>query len=460
MTVPRTDPAAERGRPRHRPVILVARQTPRPVKVLVAGVFVNRVGSFFSTFATLFLAARGFSGNALAGALVAIAVAGMLGSWGGGRLAERFGNSRLIVASMVASSAALVLLALARGMVQVALVASLVAVAAQAYVPAASTLLAEHSAPEDRVPVFAFFRLALNLGSALGPLLAGLLALQSYTLLFLLDAATCGLCAVVLHWGARSAGAGPRPSMAEPPVPGADLPVTVPVPVPVPAPVPVRVPDSSGPVSVSVAVAAPVRDRDVGAGSGAGDGEGSQERWRTRRVRLLCVLLFAVAAVYVQHQSTLPLQLAAAGLPPTFYGVLLSINGFVVLAGEIPVSTVTRRLPWRIPLAVGVTVMAAGLSLAGLLGPRGAVVAAFVLFTIGEMIFAPVANAAVADLAPPARLARYQGWLATAQGAGFTVGPVVGVALWNSIGRALWPVTGVFALALALGILWVGMRRT
>ncbi|WP_035850950.1 MFS transporter [Kitasatospora azatica] len=392
-----------------RSVATVVRHAPRPVKLLVTGVFVNRLGSFFATFATLFLQSRGFSGALLTYALTAIAAASMIGSWAGGVLAGRYGNHRVIVLSMAASSASLVLLSQAHQHLTVGLAVCLVSTTSQAYVPAASTLLAAHSSPEDRVPIFALFRLALNLGSAVGPLLAGLLALHSFTTLFAVNAATCALCAAVLQWGARSRSGSDGPQQQDEPAPD--------------------------------------------------DRAGAAERARTGQVRILCGLLFVVAAVYALHLSALPLQLTADGQSAAFYAMLLSVNGFVVLGGELPISSVTRRAPWRVPLAGGVLVMATGLVLAGLLRQSWAIIGGIVLFTVGEMIFAPVANAAVAALAPQSQLARYQGLLAVAQTAGFTIGPAVGVALWNEARHGFW--IGVLALAavLALAILLIGTTR-
>jgi MFS family permease len=160
--------------------------------------------------------------------------------------------------------------------------------------------------------------------------------------------------------------------------------------------------------------------------------------------------------VYVQYQSTVPLELLRHGHSPVLYGVLLTVNGCLVIVAELPVSSVTRRLPWHATLITGVLTMTFGVVAAGLARPAVLLIIAFTIFTSGEMIFAPVANAAVAELSPRSRTARYQGLLATAQTLGFTLGPVAGTALLSHAPAVLWP--AVLALgclcSAAISVIW------
>ncbi|HEX9064526.1 MAG TPA: MFS transporter, partial [Streptosporangiaceae bacterium] len=280
-----------------RPVLTVVRHAPGPVWILAAGTFVNRAGSFFSTFATLFLTHRGVSVAALPLTLAGIGAASMAGSLAGGWLSERAGHRNVLVFSMFASAAFLLLLANAPSLPLVVTAACLTAFSAQSYIPAASALLIEHSRPEDRVPLFAFFRLALNLGAATGPLIAGVVATRSYTLLFSLDSLTSVLCGLLILIGIQR-------RVRPPATAGADRP---------------HEPDPA-----------------------AGPRERSGQQPRTSGpARALCVVLFAVAMVYVQYQSTVPLELLRHGYSPAFYGVLLTLNGGLVIVAELPVSSVT-----------------------------------------------------------------------------------------------------------------------
>ncbi len=382
-------------------VFQVVVHAPRSVRVLILGAFVSRVGSFFATFATLFLTKRGFTPEELSLVLIGIGAAGMVGSLTGGWLAERASHRTALVTSMLASSAALAMLVIAPTRPVLAVAACLVMLCTQSYTPAASALLVQNSEPTDRVPIFALFRLALNVGAALGPLIAGVVATHSYALLFAIESVADAFCALVLLFGLRRAR---RLAVGEPVADTAEPPATQ-----------------------------------------------SADRSHLR-VWALCATLFGVAVIYVQYRSTLPLQLLDHHFTTAFYGSLLALNGFMVIFCELPISSVTRRLTWPIPLVVGISTMTAGLVFAGVGTSAFMVVAALVLFTIGEMVFAPVGNAAVAELSPPGTAARYQGLLATAQSLGFSLGPVIGITLFGLSHSSLWLITAIAAAVLCGGI--------
>jgi predicted MFS family arabinose efflux permease len=427
----------------HRPVRQVVQQAPRPVQILILGVFVTRMGSFFATFATLFLTQRGFAARTLPVVLVAVGVSGMVGSLAGGWLADRVGSRTSLVSSMYASALAVALLVIAPSHLVIVVAVCLVALCSQSYTPAASALLITSTAPVDRVPIFAFFRLALNVGAAIGAVIAGFLASRSFSLLFTVEAVAYAACGTVVFYGLRQAAlvratAEPAPAaVTEPTV--TEPTVTEPT---VPEPT-VTQPTVTEPNEPSLTAApAPLPPA----------GPPTTSPQRNLPVWLLCALLFGVAAVYAQYQSTLPLQVVSHGYSTAFYGALLAVNGVVVIAGELPISSVTRKLPWVVPIIAGVLVMTFGLVAAALVSLAVVIVLALVAFTIGEMMFAPVANAAVAAISPAGAEARYQGLLATAQSLGFSLGPAIGTAVFALSHPGLWTATSVVAVLLSLGI--------
>ncbi len=404
--------AATQARQQPRSVLQVVLHTPRPVRILILGIFVSRTGSFFATFATLFLTDRGFAAKTLPAVLVAIGVAGMVGSLAGGWLADRIGHRSTLVLSMLASAAAVSILVASPTHSLIVLAVCLVSLCTQSYTPAASALLIVNTDPADRVPTFAFFRLALNVGAALGALIAGVLASRSYTELFAVEAVAYTACALVIFLGLRHARPESDPVAAEELVE--------------------RVAEAGEPPAAPAPSTAPPA--------------------RHLPPWVLCMLLFGVAAVYAQYQSTLPLQLVGHGYSTAFYGALLALNGVLVIAFELPISAVTRRLPWVLPIVAGVVLMAAGLVAAAVLTLTVVVVLGFIAFTAGEMAFAPVANAAVAELSPPGTEARYQGLLATAQSLGFSLGPAIGTSVFALSHDTLWWGTSITTAALAAGI--------
>jgi MFS family permease len=67
-----------------------------------------------------------------------------------------------------------------------------------AFRPALMAAVAHRSSPEIRARAFALIRLAANLGMAIGPAIAGILAVYGYVWIFVGDAITCWAAAVML----------------------------------------------------------------------------------------------------------------------------------------------------------------------------------------------------------------------------------------------------------------------
>jgi predicted MFS family arabinose efflux permease len=365
----------------HRPLLAILREAPRPVWVLVGGVFVNRAGSFFATFATLFLRSRHFSLASLPALLIAIAATGMLGSLAGGRLADAVSRRAALVTSAWCSAASLAFVAVAPDQATLVVAVCLAGFCTQSYVPAASALLVDFSKPEERVPLFALLRLALNVGAACGALIAGFLASHSFGLLFTLDAATSAAFACLLLVGL------PRDATRR-----AD---DVALPEPIVSP----------------------PDRRAGLTPG---------------LAITLLAFFGVASVYAQQNSTVPLHLAAQGHSPRLFGALLALNAAIVIAAELPLSSFTRQLPSAIPLAWGAGLIAAGISVCEISRTAIAAAACVVVWTVGEMLLSPVASTAMAAIAPADRVARYQSYLTTAQMLGFSLGPAGGALVFAS----------------------------
>ena len=191
------------------------RAQPAPVWALVAGTAVNKAGDFLQLFIVLMLVGRGDS-VAFVGVVLACYGAGELfGVAVAGPLTDRYGARAVVVASMAINAVAVAAVPLASS-VWLSVACGVSGAAANAYRPAASALLAIIVPAEQRVPVFALQRMALNVGASVGPLLGGVLALASYPALFFVDAATSLVFAVV---AARFL---PRPVRSEPgPAPAA-----------------------------------------------------------------------------------------------------------------------------------------------------------------------------------------------------------------------------------------------
>ncbi len=386
---------------------------PGPIRLLSAGVLINRAGGFVSLFLPLILALRGISAPRIALALGACSVFVIAGAWLGGTLASRVGGKRVIIASMAGSALLTAALVPASTYPVTIAVLCLVALFNRAYVPAASMMVGRFAPPDQRLPMFSFFQLCFNVGVAIGSASAGYLLAHSLTALLLIDAATSACFALVALR-----------------LPAADGPVA-----------PGPGPDGPGPAD----------------GQAADPGPAPDKLRHDRRYLVFCGATLLVAMAYTQSSGPLPLAFRAHHYNLELLGYLFSANAIAIIVLQLPLSFVTRRWPVRIPLAFGGFLMggayllfAAGFSVPLLIGNVA-------LWTAGETVYAPAAPSAAVMMSRPGAQGRYQGALDVARSAGQALGPPLGVLAFAAGGSLVWWACGVLG-AVAACVFWVSMR--
>lgn len=380
------------------------RALPRPAWVLFGGTFINRFGSFVLAFLVFYLTSRGYSAAEAGLALSAYGVGSMAAALAGGHLADTIGRRNSIALSMFSSAATMLALSQVTGIRAIASLTALAGFTAELYRPASSALIADLTPTGRRITGFAMYRLAVNAGVAAGPAVAGFLAQRSFLWLFVGDALTSAIygCAAYFALPADH-GRGRSPTVTR------------------------------------TAVARMASDR-----------------------RLVMVLVATLALAFVVHQAyaTFPLHLARSGFTPVVYGSLMSLNGLLIIAIELWVTTITRRLPALIALAIGLVLTGVGFGAIGLASGVATLALTVVIWTFGEMVYSPVGSAYIADIAPVELRGRYQAALAFTYSLGLMLAPVGGTLLYSTSPSALWVTCLVLCLAGAvlLAGAWVRER--
>jgi MFS family permease len=179
-------------------------------------------------------------------------------------------------------------------------------------------------------------------------------------------------------------------------------------------------------------------------------------------VALVAVNCVLVTAGIAQLNSVLPVFAKDdAGVGETVIGLIFVANALAIVLLQIPLARVLEGRRRMLMLALMAALWAASWLLVlggGLLLPVGlaavALVAAGVVFAVGECIHGVVQGPLVADLAPEALRGRYMAlWLTTAQ-LGFAAGPIIGsfllarsaVAAWATMAAACLVAGGVATL--------------
>jgi len=386
-------------------VWITFRETSGPIRAILLGTFISRLGGFVQTFLVLFLTHRGFSKVEAGTAFGSYGVGAVVGVFLGGVVADRLGPRRATLLSMLGSGALLMTVIYIRSFPALLGVIALVAVVTQLYRPAMTALLVELTPKHRRVMIMAMLRLATNLGTMVAPLLAVALISVSYNALFWVDGATNIGYAVV------AAIALPRKKI--------------------------------NPAAKPTSPSEPTGYRTVLA---------------DRRYLLYLAAIFINSAAYVQLVTSLPLAMEDAGIATAWFGALITLNGAMVLSCELLVTKFVQR--WQPRHAGALSLALLGLALAVVTPQAGLAifVVAGVLATTSEIIGQPTLFAYPGLIAGPGQTARYTAAMQTTWAMGTAIGASAGVALWSAIGKGSWWCWGLASLA-AGALLWSGIRR-
>lgn len=169
---------------------------PHDVYVLEAGALVNAFGNgVVLPFLLIYLHnVRGIPFG-LAGSAAAVqSAAALASSFLGGTLSDRIGPKRVLLGALVVMTVAFALMPLIRTAGEAFAVYTLWGVGSGSFWPSQSALLAGLTPPARRAPAYALQRLAMNVGVALGGVVAGLIASVArpgtFTVLFAIDCVT------------------------------------------------------------------------------------------------------------------------------------------------------------------------------------------------------------------------------------------------------------------------------
>jgi MFS family permease len=366
---------------------------------LWVGTLINRVGSVVLPFLAIHLTdGLGFSA-AQAGAVVAViglgsVIAGPLG----GALADRIGRRPALVGGLVAGGASMLLLGSCREPVEVVAVAFVLGVAGDLYRPAFFAAVADVVPPEDRPRAYGLLYWVLNVGFAVALPIAGVLAVYSPRLLFVVDAAsTFAFAFVMWRWLPETLPPGARAARE--------------------------------PRSTLASVLTPLRDPAFLA---------------------LQVPFFATALVLMQSQVALSIDLTARGMSPAAFGLLLSFNGILIVLAQPMILPLVGRLARSVALATGALLIGLGFGLHTLSWSVPLALMAVAVWTAGDMVQQSVLPAVIADIAPAELRASYEGASFMVWGLAGCAAPALGgQVLTHHGGNVLWLSCALLGLAAA-----------
>ncbi|MDD4859514.1 MAG: MFS transporter, partial [Dehalococcoidales bacterium] len=166
----------------------------------------------------------------------------------------------------------------------------------------------------------------------------------------------------------------------------------------------------------------------------------------------LCLLIFSVAGQLTSTLSVFTVDIIR--LSTAQYGMLLTLNGLLVVFFQYPVTAGIERIGKYRAIIWGCLLYGIGYLALGWVGAFSWALAAMVVITAGEILFSPTTLAIVGELSPREKRGQYMGFFGLSQTLGVSLGPLAGGILLDVFPadpRFVWAPMGITAFAAAIG---------
>ncbi|HET6346548.1 MAG TPA: MFS transporter, partial [Myxococcota bacterium] len=304
---------------------------------LWAGMLINRLGHFVVPFLALYLTEERHLPVAQVGLVVSLyGAGGLLAAPLGGVCADRFGRRGTTLLGMALSAVSLLVLGATSALPAVAIATFSLGFLGDLARPAVYATVADVVPPAARARAYGLLSWAINLGFAVSPVVAGVASARSFALLFWADAATTLACAGIIWRFVPES----RPAAQSPPT-----------------------------------------------------WEGYLAPYRDRIFVPFVGLIFMTTLLFYQCTMALPLDMRAHGIGARAYGVLIALNGAIIVVLQPLASRALERFARPHVLAAGALLTGLGMGLTALAHSAEGYAGCIALWTLGEIALAPVGSA-------------------------------------------------------------------
>ncbi len=323
---------------------------------------------------------------------------GLIVSFFGGAIADRFGRKPIMFGAQIAHGLAYVLMSQAHTYLGFVIPMTIMGAAMPFYAVGSDAMMADMVPTEKRTGAFAILRMINNAGVAIGPAIGGLIVAESYTVAFLLAATgmiSYGLLLFIFARETLHRQSSPTVIQKKEKMGGYD-----------------RVLADHGFIgfvaTITLGMIAPL-------------------------------MMWTLLAVYTNRYY---------GLPEYLYSWLPITNALMCVFIQYPVTMFTRRLPAKTAITLGMFVYALGVGSVAVMTGFWGFSLSMVIMTLGELILVPTGSKYVADIAPEDLRGRYMSVYWLTWGIARSVAPMVGGFLHDAVApQAIW--WGGLALGLA-----------
>lgn len=379
---------------------------PKRVWLLIIGMLVNVTGnSFLWPLTTIYMHDHLGKSLSLAGlVLMANAGAAVIGNLLGGALFDKFGGYKSIMAGIIVTILALTGLTIWHEFLPFVVFYTIIGFSGGIVFPSMYAMVGTIW-PEGGRKAFNAIYLAQNVGVAIGPAMAGILAAYSFDYIFGANLAMYILFFFIALFGFKSM--------------------------------------SISPVSHTSII---------------NEGKKIRKRAPFNALMIVSAGYFLCWVGYVQWQSTISAYTQEIGITLTQYSFLWTLNGVLIVAGQPFIRPIMKRIEDNIKqqLVIGILIMMVSYIVVAFAQDFSMFIVAMAILTVGEMFVWPAVPALANQLAPKGREGFYQGIVNSVATGGRMVGPLLGGVMVDVYGMpALFIlITVLVAIAIITSLLY------
>jgi MFS family permease len=385
-----------------------SKRFPATFWVLTFATFIDRLGGFilFPIFSVYVINQFGV-GITEVGLLFSIFSAGhIIGGMIGGALADKYGRRVITLIGLIASGIGSIFMGLVNELYLFYLIAAILGTIGNFGGPARQAMVADLLPSEKQPEGFGILRVAVNLSATIGPILSSIIAVFSFMLLFILDAVSSLITAVIVL-------------------------------IVIPETKPQRLEHEPEETIMKSIV-------------------GYKEVLKDGAYILFLTVSTLTVLVYMQLNSTLSAFLWEVHGFPIFgfpsFGWLLSLNALMVVVFQFWITRKFSKFSPMKVIALGAFFYMIGFGMFGFISEPYMFFIAIAILTVGEMIAMPVGQTLAASFAPEDKRGRYMAFYGFHWAIPSLFGVLLAAIVWENLGpNWVWYFTGILSFIAMIG---------
>lgn len=373
---------------------------PRSVWLLIIGMLMNTVGnSFLWPLNTIYMHDHLNQSLSVAGlVLMGNAAAGVVGNLLGGYIFDKFGGFRSIMVGTVITIIGLICLVIWHGWPYYVWFLTLIGFSGGMVYPSMFAMIGT-AWPEGGRKGFNAIYLAQNLGVAIGPAMAGVVANKSFDYLFVAD-----LFMYVLFF------------------------------------------------FIALSYKTILTEHTIAPGAIMSERAKVKDRASLYALIILGIGYLLSWMVYIQWTTTISSYTQDLDISLNQYSILWSVNGLLIVLGQPIINPLVKRMGefYKGQIFIGVGIFIISFFVVSFASTFKMFLVAIIILTFGEMFVWPIVPTIVSKLAPKGRDGSYQGIINSFSAIGRMIGPFIGGVLADQYGMKItfYTLMGVLVIAL------------